>query len=208
LSIKGGLHKRGAKIALGIATTFLIVVCARQALGVSQNAMDFPQGYDGVTAAPGSHRIIFENALVRVLEVTMPPPGTTEPKHHHHWPSVFLDWDKGGKSPHIRYHQPGDVVRDIPSIDTPPHPGHWLVHRMKPEPMHSIETVENYYYPNDPPSVRVELNSIPEFLDSVFSAMDWGQCESNDCGTLAFQRPTRGDYEAHMDNYRRQGRCA
>ncbi len=87
----------------------------------------------------------------------MPPPGQTEPMHHHHWPSFFLDWDTGGKSPHIRYHQPGSVVRDIPSIDTPPHPGHWLVHWMKPEPMHSIETVENYYSPNDPPSVRVEI---------------------------------------------------
>jgi hypothetical protein len=110
-----------------------------------------------VTAAPESHRVIFENALVRVLEVTLPPAGKTEPMHHHHWPSFFLDWDTGGKSPHIRYHQPGDRVKDVPSTETPTHPGHWSVHWMKPEPMHSIETVEDFYSPNDPPSVRVEI---------------------------------------------------
>jgi hypothetical protein len=114
-----------------------------------------------VTAAPGSHRVIFENALVRVLEVTMPSPGKTEPMHHHHWPGFFLDWDTGGKSPHIRYHQPGDKIRDVQSSDTPAHPGHWSVHWMKPEPMHAIETVENYYSPNDPPSVRVEIKVRP-----------------------------------------------
>jgi hypothetical protein len=114
-----------------------------------------------VTAAPDSHRVIFENALVRVLEVTMPPPGKTEPMHHHHWPGFFLDWDTGGKSPHIRYHQPGDKVRDVQSSDTSEHPGRWSVHWMKPEPMHAIETVENYYSPNDPPSVRVEIKVRP-----------------------------------------------
>jgi hypothetical protein len=91
----------------------------------------------------------------------MPPPGKTEPMHHHHWPSFFLDWDTGGKSPHIRYHQPGNIVRDVQSTDTPAHPGRWSVHWMKPEPMHAIETVENYYSPNDPPSVRVEIKVLP-----------------------------------------------
>ena len=74
-----------------MVATFLIAICARQAVGLMQSEADFPQGYDAVTAAPGSHRVIFENALVRVLEVTMPPPGKTEPMHHHHWPGFFLD---------------------------------------------------------------------------------------------------------------------
>jgi hypothetical protein len=150
-----------AKIAIGAAVAFLIVVCGRQVLGASQNASDFPDGFDAVTAAPDSHKVIFENALVRVLEVTMPPPGKTEPMHHHHWPGFFLDWDTGGKSPHIRYHRPGNIVRDVPSTDDPVQPGHWSVHWMKPEPMHAIETVEYYYSPNDPPSVRVEIKVQP-----------------------------------------------
>jgi hypothetical protein len=153
VSIKG----LGAKIAIAVVATFLVAICTRQALGLGQNEADFPQGYDAVTAAPGSHRVIFENALVRVLEVTMQTPGKTEPMHHHHWPGFFLDWDTGGKSPHIRYHQPRDIVRDVPSTDAPAHPGRWSVHWMKPESMHAIETVEDYASPNDPPSVRVEI---------------------------------------------------
>jgi hypothetical protein len=150
-------YRPGAKIAIVMVAIFLIALCAREAAGLTQSEVDFPQGYDAVTAAPGSHRVIFENALVRVLEVAMPLPGKTEPMHHHHWPGFFLDWDVGGKSPHIRYHQPGNIVRDVPSQDSPVHPGHWSVHWMKPEPMHAIETVENYYSPSDPPSVRVEI---------------------------------------------------
>jgi len=154
-------YRLGPKIAVSMVATFLIAVWTRQALGLTEYETDFPQGYDAVTEAPGSHRVIFENALVRVLEVTMPPPGKTEPMHHHHWPGFFLDWDTGGKSPHIRYHKPGNIVRDVPSQDSPVHPGHWSVHWMKPEPMHAIETVENYYSPNDPPSVRVEIKVRP-----------------------------------------------
>lgn len=154
-------NRLGAKITIAVIATCLVAICTRHALGLAQNEADFPQGYDAVAAAPGSHRVIFENALVRVLEVTMPSPGKTEPMHHHHWPGFFLDWDTGGKSPHIRYHQPGDIVRDVPSSDAPVHPGRWSVHWMKPEPMHAIETVENYYSLNDPPSVRVEIKVLP-----------------------------------------------
>ena len=143
------------------ATLLLIAIACRQALASGQDASEFPDGYDAVIAAPASHKVIFENALVRVLEVTMPPIGKTEPMHHHHWPGFFLDWDTGGKSPHIRYHRPGNIVRDIPSTDHPVVPGHWSVHWMKPEPMHSIETIEDYYSPNDPPSVRVEIKVRP-----------------------------------------------
>jgi hypothetical protein len=162
LNIESSSSGFGArKAAVAIAATFLIVVCARQAPGLTQDAASFPEGYDAVTAAPGSHKIIFENALVRVLEVTMPPPGKTEPMHHHHWPGFFLDWDTGGKSPHIRYHQPGNVVRDVPSVESSVHAGHWSVHWMKPEPMHAIETVEDYSSSDDPPAVRVEIKVQP-----------------------------------------------
>lgn len=149
--------KPKARLAIASALLLLIAVGYRRVLGFTQDESNFPQGYDAVTVAPESHKVIFENTLVRVLEVTMPQPGKTEPMHHHHWPGFFLDWDTGGKSPHIRYHQPGNVVRDIPSTDSPIRAGHWSVHWMKPESMHAIETVENYYSPNAPPSVRVEI---------------------------------------------------
>jgi hypothetical protein len=44
---------------------------------------------DAVTAAPGSHKVVFENDHLRVLEVTIEA-DSEEPMHHHRWPSVFV----------------------------------------------------------------------------------------------------------------------
>ncbi len=130
-----------------------------------QNKSDFPDGYDAVQAAPNSHKVIFENAFVRVLQVTIPPPGATEPMHHHRWPSFFLSWDTGGKTPHVRYHRPDGSVRDEPSREAPVHSGRWSVQWMKPEPMHAIEVVENPGgVPNSfagPSLLRIELKCHP-----------------------------------------------
>jgi hypothetical protein len=161
MSTQYSAPRRGRKIAIGVTAVCVAAISVRQVLGLTKDASEFPDGYDAVTAAPASHKVIFENALVRVLEVTMPPPGGTEPMHHHHWPSFFLDWDTGGKSPHIRYHRPENIVRDSPSVDSPTHPGRWAVHWMKPEPMHAIETVDKYDSPSDPPSIRVEIKVRP-----------------------------------------------
>jgi len=38
-----------------------------------QDKSGFPDGFDAVQAAPNSHRVVFENEFVRVLEVTVPP---------------------------------------------------------------------------------------------------------------------------------------
>jgi hypothetical protein len=130
-----------------------------------QNKSDFPDGYDAVQTAPQSHKVIFENTLVRVLEVTVPPPGTTIPMHHHRWPSLFLDWDTGGGTPHIRYHRPDGSVRDNPSTEQPSHPGTWSVHWMNPEPMHAIEVIAlpkiAATLPPGPPSLRIEIKCHP-----------------------------------------------
>jgi hypothetical protein len=40
-----------------------------------QDIGDFPPGFDALQAAPGSHKLLFENSLVRVLEVDLPKPG-------------------------------------------------------------------------------------------------------------------------------------
>ena len=84
--------------------------------------------------------------------------------HHHRWPS-FLDWDMGGGTPHIRYHQPDGSVRDIPSRDEPIHAGAWSVHWMNPEPMHAIEVVDKPKsagpVPDAPSSLRIEIKCHP-----------------------------------------------
>ncbi len=130
-----------------------------------QDKSDFPDGYDAMQAAPNSHNVIFENALVRVLEVTVPPPGTTIPMHHHRWPSFFLSWDTGGGTPHIRYHRPDGSVRDTPGREEPVHPGAWSVRWMKPEPMHAIEVVGKpknaATLPNGPTDLRIEIKCHP-----------------------------------------------
>jgi hypothetical protein len=130
-----------------------------------QDKSEFPDGYDAVQAAPNSHKVIFENAFGRVLEVTVPAAGKTEPMHHHRWPSFFLKWDRGGGMPHVRYHRPDGTVRDTPSKEAPVHPGTWTVQWMNPEPMHSIEVVEMprsaEAVPDGPPLLRVEIKCHP-----------------------------------------------
>jgi hypothetical protein len=130
-----------------------------------QDRSGFPDGFDAVQAAPNSHKVIFENEFVRVLEVTVPPPGTTEPMHHHRWPGFFLDWDTGVGTPHIRYHRPDGSVRDSPGTQEPTHPGTWSVHWIKPEPMHAIEVVgipkSAPTLPDRPPLLRIEIKCHP-----------------------------------------------
>ncbi len=62
--------------------------------------------------APDSHKLAFENAFVRVLDVHVPP-GQTEPRHRHpHGMSVyFTDWDAkvtvDGGEPQVNHRKAG-----------------------------------------------------------------------------------------------------
>jgi hypothetical protein len=44
---------------------------------------------DAVAAAPGNHKVLFENENLRVLKVTLAP-DEEEPTHHHRWRSIFV----------------------------------------------------------------------------------------------------------------------
>ena len=149
---------------LAVVVVFSLASFAGHFYLYGQDKSEFPDGYDAVQAAPNSHKVVFENAFVRVLEVTIPPAGKTEPMHHHRWPSFFLDWDKGGRTPHVRYHRPDGTVRDNPSTETPVHVGTWRIQWMNPEPMHAIEVVQApsaSSLPNGPPLLRIEIKSHP-----------------------------------------------
>jgi len=50
-------------------------------------AWPWPDSLDALTAAPGYHRLLFENERVRVLEVRIGP-GQLVPVHTHRWPSA------------------------------------------------------------------------------------------------------------------------
>ena len=148
-----GRHTLIAVLVVSASLTLL----AGHAYLYGQDKSDFPDGYDAVPVAPDTHKVIFENELARVLEVTVPPAGKTIPMHHHRWPSFFLSWDTGGKSPHVRYHRPDGTVRDNPSQEKAVHPGRWSVHWMNPEPMHAIEVVEGPENSSMVPDLRIEI---------------------------------------------------
>lgn len=153
-------QRRNLAKSIGLATIGFGAICFWQIRADAKDQADFPEGFDAVQAAPDSHKIIFENSFVRVLGVPIPRVGKPEPMHHHRWPGVFLHWDTGGKTPHIRYHRPDGSVRDIPSKEAPVHPGVWVASWMNPEPMHWVETLD-YGSGQEPPYIRVELKMAP-----------------------------------------------
>ena len=126
----------------------------------AQNKPGFPDGLDAAEAAPESHKVLFENSSVRVLQVQVAP-GLKEPMHHHRWPSIFLNWDVGGRTAHQRIYHADGSVHDIPSQERPLAPGSWRVKWLEPEPMHSVENLETpesaKSLPQRPPTVRVEF---------------------------------------------------
>ena len=153
------------KLVLAIFLASSLALFAGHFYLYGQDKSEFPDGYDAVQAAPNSHKVVFENAFVRVLEVIVPLPGNTEPMHHHRWPSFFLHWDVGGGTPHVRYHRPDGTVRDTPSKEAPVHAGTWRVQWMDPEPMHAIEVVDtprsDANRADGPSLLRVEIKCHP-----------------------------------------------
>jgi quercetin dioxygenase-like cupin family protein len=85
------------------------IVVAGAALAATQSA---DQALDPLKVAPDTHKIAFENAFVRILDVHVPP-GKIEPRHRHpHGLSVyFTDWDAkvtvDGKPPQVNQRKTG-----------------------------------------------------------------------------------------------------
>lgn len=120
---------------------------------MSVQAAEGPDRFDALIAAPGNHRVIFENDQVRVLSVTVGP-GETEPPHHHPLPSVF-HIDEAQPSTDIEY----AVQPDGTLVETgrhalpagPPPPALWF----PPQSLHAVR--------NDGPgtyrAIRMELKT-------------------------------------------------
>ena len=85
---------------------------------------------DGLAAAPGNHRLLYEDDFIRVLSVSIRP-GETEPVHHHRWQSVFVidrlvklrDFDGEGR----------EIPLPIPDKFELP-----LTVKLPPQPAHSV----------------------------------------------------------------------
>src|SRR5437016_6225687 len=85
---------------------------------------------DAVAAAPGNHRVLYEDDVIRVLSVTVEP-GETEPVHHHRWPSVFV-LDR-----FVKLRNFDGNGRDIP-LPVPEKPEYPIVLKLPPKLPHAI----------------------------------------------------------------------
>jgi hypothetical protein len=105
----------------------------------------WPSETDAVLAAPESHKVLFENKEVRVLEVIIPP-GEREPEHTHRMPSVMIV----DRPAMIRYYEGSVLVfSSPPGVSARETIGEW----MEPEGPHSVENVDTSPYH----AFRIEL---------------------------------------------------
>jgi uncharacterized protein (TIGR02145 family) len=94
----------------------LLVSIVLAGLGTSPSVLAAEAGGEGcsaaldaVAAAPGNHKVLFENEQVRVLDVVVPV-GTREPVHAHCWPSVLYVMSRGKLR---EYDAAGRVIRQV-----------------------------------------------------------------------------------------------
>ena len=111
-------------------------------------AWPWPDSLDAVSAAPGSHRVVFENEHTRVLEVSIAA-GEREPEHTHRWPSVMVVHQPA----RIRYYTGDTLTFTSPPQPSPASP---RVGWLEPEGPHSVENVDGQVYA----AFRIELKHL------------------------------------------------
>jgi hypothetical protein len=99
-------------------------------------AWTWPESLDALQAAPGSHRLLFENDAVRVLETTIAP-GRTTPVHTHRWPCILYVLSIGN---FVRRDADGAILVDTRSSGSLPEPGSAIWGDALPP--HTLENVD------------------------------------------------------------------
>ncbi|MET0281522.1 MAG: hypothetical protein ABW278_10425 [Steroidobacteraceae bacterium] len=114
----------------------LVAACAKKEPVAAQDSCAWPDELDAVRAAPESHKVIFENEHVRVLEV-MVAPHSKEPIHAHCWPSTVYIQQMGNI---IDRNAQGEIIGDTTKLpQKPPVPfAAWG----PPEGPHSVENLD------------------------------------------------------------------
>ncbi|MGC3981887.1 MAG: hypothetical protein QM808_11545 [Steroidobacteraceae bacterium] len=74
---------------LWLALTFTAFAAGAATSGQSTVAWPWSPAQDAVKADPTHHKILYEDANIRILEVVVAP-GAKEESHTHQWSSVFL----------------------------------------------------------------------------------------------------------------------
>ena len=98
-------------------------------------AWPWPDSLDAVIAAPNHHKLLFENELVRVLEVRIQP-GDIVPVHTHRWPaSIYV----AKQTDFLRRDGDGDLLFDSRTMG--PRPAKPVAQWTPPLPPHSVENI-------------------------------------------------------------------
>ncbi len=112
----------------------------------------WPDSLDALAAAPDSHRALFENDAVRVLETTIAPGQTTE-VHTHRWPGVLYVLSFGH---FVRRDGDGTVRLDTREGGALPQPGTALWSgSLAPHTLENVDTSEIHV-------VSVELKDLQQ----------------------------------------------
>lgn len=112
-----------------------------------ERSWTYPDQLDAIVAAPNSHKILFEDDRVRVLEVTIAP-HQREPVHTHRWPSVMY-MDVPSK---FRYYG-ADGKPEFEAGETERSAMKPMTKRFGPEQPHSVENLTDIPFH----AIRVEL---------------------------------------------------
>jgi hypothetical protein len=102
---------------------------------MSADAWPWPDSLDALVAAPKSHRLLFENERVRVLEVRIAP-GEFVPVHTHRWPGAIYI---AKQSDFIRRDAQGTILFDSRTAGPPPREP--MVNWTGSIPPHSVENI-------------------------------------------------------------------
>ena len=131
-----------------IAIAVLALGCASGAVAQQATAREpmfcepasYP--YDAVAAAPYSHRVLFEDEHVRILEINLPALAT-QPIHIHALPSVIMGetgGDAGGKFRYTQYRMESGKFVEVSHNDIEPTGGYRAVWA-GPEGPHAITNI-------------------------------------------------------------------
>lgn len=129
------------------AVAALTILASGTAVGQSGRSADVfcdpaSHEFDAVTAAPSSHRVLFEDEHVRVLDIVLPPLAV-EDVHVHALPSVITGDTGGAEGARFLYttyeYDDGEWVV-LESNEIVPTPGRRTVYA-EPEGPHSISNI-------------------------------------------------------------------
>ncbi len=110
--------------------------------------MPEPDKFDALIAAPKSHKVIFENFLLRILLVSIGP-GKKEPIHHQPQPSIMFVYQRT----RIEYYDGEDNLQFTSPKNQSNLP---IVEYLRPEPLHAVKNIGTRTYRG----VRLEFKSV------------------------------------------------